>query len=281
MNRQRGFTLAELMIAMVILAIVGSGLVSVLVSETRFFSQQTQQRQARMVSTTAVNAALSDLRMVEATGGAVAATSASVTIRAPYAMGIVCATSAAQTTVALFPFDSTEYASAGFSGYAWRDSLGNYTYDEAGVTLAAGTVATCTAAGVTVVPGGGVVVVAPGALPTTYPTVTAIGTPVFLFQRLTYAFQPSVTLPGRTALWRTVVATSQSAELVAPFDSTAKFRFYAAGVDTAQSTVPSPLSNLRGLELVLNGQSENVAEGATQQSSAQVVTSVFFNNVLK
>ncbi len=280
MNRQRGFTLAELLISMVILGIVGSGLISVLVSETKFFSLQTQQRQARMVSAGAVNAALSDLRMVEATGGAVAASATSVTVRAPYAMGIVCANSVAQTTVALFPFDSTEYANAGFSGYAWRDSLGNYTYVEAGTAVAGGAVATCTAAGVSVVSGGGVVVVTPGALPAGYPTVTAVGTPLFLFQRLTYAFQPSATLAGRTALWRTVAATNQSAELVAPFDSTAKFLFYAAGVDTASSAVPA-LPNLRGLQLDLNGQSEHSPEGAGSQSSAQVVTSVFFNNLLK
>jgi len=280
MSRQRGFTLAELMISMVILGIVGTGLVSVLVSETRFFSQQTRQREARMVSAAALNAALSDLRMVEATGGAVSATATQVTVRAPYAMGIVCANTNTQTTVALFPADSTEFANAGFSGYAWRDSVGAYHYVEVGSTIGNGAAATCTAAGVSVIPGGGVVVVTPP-MPSAYPTVTTVGTPVFLFQRLTYAFQPSTALPGRTALWRTVVATNQSEELVAPFDSTAKFLFYAAGSSTASTTVPSPLSNLRGLQLNLYGQSEAAPEGQSAPPTAQVVTSVFFNNLLK
>jgi prepilin-type N-terminal cleavage/methylation domain-containing protein len=281
MSRRRGFTLAELMISMVILGIVGTGLISVLVSETRFFSQQTEQREARMVSGAAVNAALSDLRMVEGTGGTVAATSKSVTVRAPYAMGIVCANSLTQTTVALFPFDSTQYTNAGFSGYAWRDSVGNYNYVEIGSAVgSADSAATCAAAGVSVVPGGGVVTVTPP-MPSTYPTVTTIGTPVFLFQRLTYAFQASTTLTGRTGLWRTVVATSQSAELVAPFDSSARFLFYSLGSSTPDTAVPSPLSNLRGLQLDLKGQSERAPEGSSTQESAEVITAVFFNNLLK
>src|SRR5437764_2793905 len=63
-------------------------------------------------------------------------------------------------------------------------------------------------------PGGKVVAVRPP-LPATLPTVTAVGTPVFLIQRLTYEFKPSVALPGRTALWRTITATGQADELVA------------------------------------------------------------------
>src|SRR3974390_727523 len=116
MSRRPGFTLAELMISMVVLGIIGTGLIKVLLSETRFFNQQAQQREARMVSGAALNAALSDLRMVEATGGGVPAAAKTVTVRAPYAMGIVCANTALQTTVALFPFDSSEYNAAGFYG---------------------------------------------------------------------------------------------------------------------------------------------------------------------
>src|SRR2546430_11632138 len=51
-------------------------------------------------------------------------------------IGVVCANTAAQTTVSLWPVDSTVYATAGFSGYGWRDSLGNITYVEAGTSVA-------------------------------------------------------------------------------------------------------------------------------------------------
>lgn len=280
MSGRRGYTLAELLVAMVILGIIGAALTRLFLSQSRFYDQQTQLRRARFVSRTAVNAALSDLRMVEATGGVVSATATQVTVRVPYAIGIVCLNTAAQTTLSLWPVDSTVYATAGFSGYAWRDSLGVMTYLETGTSLVAGNAAFCTAANVTVLPQGRVVSVQP-ALPASLPAVSAVGTPVFLIQRLTYEFKPSVTLPGRTALWRTAVATGLSDELVAPFDTAAKLRFFVLGGDTAQAGVPSPLSNMRGLELNLTSQSERAPEGGAAPKRAPLVTAVFFNNQLK
>jgi prepilin-type N-terminal cleavage/methylation domain-containing protein len=279
-SARHGFTLVELVVTIVILAIIGAAITKLYVSQARSYDLQTQMRKARYVSRTAVNAALSDLRMVENTGGMVSATSTQVVVRVPYAMGLVCANTGVLTTIALLPVDSVQYATAGFSGYAWRDSTGAYNYVEASVTLGVGVAATCTLAGVTVLTNGRVITVAPG-MPVLYPAVTAVGTPVFLYQRLTYEFKASTVLPGRTSLWRTVNATSSAAELVGPFDATAKFRFYALNADTAQSAVPSPVSNIYGLELDLNGQSENAPEGKSSVRTTQLTTAVFFNNRIK
>lgn len=280
MKRRAGFTLAELLIGMVILGVVGAALTRLFVSQSRFYDLETQMRRARFVTRTAINAAISDLRMVEATGGVVSATTTKVTVRVPYALGIVCANTSTQTTLSLWPVDSTVYANAGFAGYAWRDSVGNETYVESGTSLVTDNPLVCTAANVTVLPGGRVVAVQPP-LPTSLPSVVAVGTPVFLMQRLTYEFKPSSTLPGRTALWRTVVGTGQTDELVAPFDSTASFGFFVAGSDTAQAAVPSPLSTMQGLQLNLPGQSERAPEGTAGPRRAMVVTAVFFNNRIK
>ncbi len=280
MNARRGFTLVELLVAMVITSIVGVAVTKLFLSQARFYDLQSQMRRARFVSRTAVNAALSDLRMVEPTGGVVSVSPTTVTLRVPYAVGIVCANGATQTTLSLWPVDSTLYATAGFSGYAWRDTLGAYTYLEAGTSVVADNAAVCTAANVTVLANGRVVAVKP-ALPASLPAAVAVGTPVFLFQRLTYAFLASTAMPGRTGLWRTVVGTAQTDELVAPFDSSAKFRFFVVGADTAQSAAPSPLSNLRGLELDFNAQSDRAAEGTAALRQASAVTAVFFNNQLK
>ncbi len=280
MSARRGFTLIELLVTILIIGIVGGAITRLLLSQARFYDQEAQLRRARFVSRTAINAALSDLRMVEATGGAVAATATRITVRAPYAIGVVCASSGMATTLSLWPVDSTMYATAGFSGYAWRDSLGQYAYVEAGASLAPDNASVCAAANVTVLPQGRVVAVQPG-LPAGIPSATLIGTPVFLVQRVTYEFKRSVALPGRMALWRTIVPTGQSDELVAPFDTAAKFRFFVAGSDTAQSAVPISLAALRGLELDLNAQSERAPEGMAAPKQAQVVTAVFFNNQLK
>ena len=280
MTGRRGFTLTELLVGMVLMGIVGVALTKLFVSQSRFYDGETQMRRARFVTRTAINAALSDLRMVEATGGVVSATGKQVTVRVPYAIGIVCANSPVQTTLSLWPVDSTVYATAGFGGYAWRDSLGNEAYVEAGTSLVTDAAAVCTAAGVTVLAGGRVVAVRPP-LPAALPAVTAVGTPVFLVQRLTYEFKASTTLPGRTALWRSVAGTGQADELVAPFDSAASFGFFVAGSDTAQAAVPSPLSMIRGLQLNLSGQSERAPEGASTPRQAVAVTAVFFNNQIK
>jgi len=277
---RRGFTLAELVVGMVVLGVLGAALTRLYLSQSRFYDLQGELRRARLVSRMAINAALSDLRMVEATGGLVSATPTQVTMRVPYAIGVVCANTPAQTTLSLWPIDSTVYATAGFSGYGWRDSLGNITYVEAGASVSNDNASLCVAANVVTMPGGKVVAVRPP-LPATLPTVTAIGTPVFLIQRLTYEFKPSAALPGRTALWRTIFATGQADELVAPFDPTAKFRFLVAGSDTAQAGPPTPLSDTRGLELGLTSQSDRAPEGATVPRQAQVVTAVYFNNQLK
>jgi prepilin-type N-terminal cleavage/methylation domain-containing protein len=280
MNVRRGFTLAELLVTMVVMAIVGTAIMKLFVSQSRFYDQQTQLRRARFVTRTAINAALSDLRMVERTGGVVSATSTQVSLRVPYAIGIACANNGTQTTLSLWPVDSTAYATAGFSGYAWRDSLGNYAYVEAGASVVADNAAVCTGADVGVLLQGRVVAVGPP-LPTAIPAATLVGTPIFLEQRVTYEFKNSVALPGRVALWRTIVPTGQSDELVAPFDTSAKFRFFVVGADTAQSAVPNPLNTMSGLELDLNAQSERAPEGTATPKQAQAVTAVFFNNQQK
>ena len=260
MTGRRGFTLAELLVGMVVLGVIGAALTRLFLSQSRFYDQEAQLRRARLVSRMAINTMLSDVRMVEATGGLVSATPTQVTMRVPYAMGVVCANTGAQTTLSLWPVDSTVYATAGFSGYGWRDSLGNVTYVEAGTAVANDNASLCVAANVVTLPGGRVVGVRPP-LPATLPTVTAVGTTV--------------------ALWRTTVVTGQTDELVAPFDTSAKFRFFVVGSDTAQAAVPSLLTNVRGLELGLTSQSDRAPEGATAPRQAQVVTAVFFNNQLK
>src|SRR5438270_11399624 len=115
MTGRRGFTLAELVVGMVVLGVIGGALTRLFLSQSRFYDQQGQLRRARMVSRMAINAALSGLRMAEATGGLVSATPTQVTMRVPYAVGVGCADTAAQTTVPLWPADSTVYATAGCS----------------------------------------------------------------------------------------------------------------------------------------------------------------------
>ena len=291
---RRGFTLVELMIAMIIAVVVGAALVRMTIAQARFMDQQEAWRSARGVSRSGINRLVSDLRMLETGGGveAAAAGGQDFTIRVPYAFGIMCSTTGALTTLSLLPVDSAVFAAPGFSGFAWRNNAGVYTYQTVAVSLTnPGTSVNCTAA----VPGtinagtggalpsingspAGKVINVGGAVPLVGAGGPAVGSIFFLFRRVRYEFKNSVAVPGRVGLWRTTLTGGATEELASPFANTARVNFYVLNSATAQSAVPGTLSNIRGLELVLDGMSERTPGGSTAPKTANVTTSVFFQN---
>ena len=148
LRRRPGLTMVELLIALIVLAIIGGGMVRMLNSQAQFYEHQGAGRNARSISRSAVNVLLSEMRMVEVPNGVVAANAATVTLRVPYALGVYCGSPAGVSTISLLPTDSAMLAELGFSGYAWRGRLGNYTYVEAGAALTNPVPATCVAAGI-------------------------------------------------------------------------------------------------------------------------------------
>jgi prepilin-type N-terminal cleavage/methylation domain-containing protein len=277
---RRGFTLVELLVSMIVLSIVAGGLVEMLRSQGRFMEQQEAWRSSRGVARSSLNRLYSDLRDVEAGGGVEAAASGGqdITLRVPYAFGVMCSSTGSSTTLSLIPVDSAMFAGPGFSGFAWRDATGVYQYPTTGVTLSSGTASNCTTAGVTTLPSisgspAGTVVNVAG----TVSPVPPIGTVFFLYRRVRYEFKASTILPGRTGLWRTLVTTGTTEELATPFASTARVNFYVVSSSTPQAAVPT-LSTIRGLQLVLDGESENAPRGSGAPKLTQLSTSLFFIN---
>jgi prepilin-type N-terminal cleavage/methylation domain-containing protein len=270
---RRGFTLVEVIVTMVIAVIIGTAFTRLMIHQSRFFDRQNTNRQARSVSRGALNVMMSEMRMVAVPGGVLAAATDSVVVRVPYAFGVFCASSAAGSTFSLAPMDSLAYAEGGTTGYAWRDSTGNYTYQNANFTLASGLVSDCGVVGINTLPRGKVVTVMPA-----IHTSAVSGTAVFLYRRIEFKFRPSVALPGRVALWRRNVGANISEELVAPFDSTARFRFFVNGNAVAQDAPPALLANLRGLELRLAGASDRATLTTGHPATAELQTAVFFMN---
>ena len=274
---RRGVSIAELLIGMVILAVVGMALTRIMVTQARYFDHQKKSNQARNVSRGPLNRVVSDIRMVEALGGVVSASSTAITVRVPYAIGVVCVSGAAGTQMSLLPVDSAMYAGEGFSGYAWRNGAGKYGYVETGQLHDDGDLTQCNAAGIVTLTADK----AKNVRITPIMTDTAsVGTPVFLYRRILYEFKSSTTVPGTIGLFRTIVATGATEELSAPYESAAKFRFYVGNSLTAQDAVPADLSTLRGLELNMTGVSEKIASGAIQKERAPFITAVFFKNRL-
>jgi prepilin-type N-terminal cleavage/methylation domain-containing protein len=286
---RQGFTLVELLLSLIVAAIVGAALLRLMLGQTRFMDQQEAWREARGVSRSGINRLLSDLRAVEngsgATGGlqAAAAGGQDFTIRVPYAFGVICSHLAAVTTVSLLPVDDAMYNEPGFSGFAWRDAEGVYSY-HTGVTIGAGTAANCqnpgpdsihTLPSINGSPAGRRINLVALALAPVPPR----GSIMFLYRRIRYEFKASAAVPGRIGLWRTTLdGIAPPEELAAPFDATARVNFYVLNSATAQADVPAQLSTVRGLELVLNGMSERTPGGSDAPKSANVTTSVFFEN---
>ncbi len=275
---RRGFTLIELLVGIVLFGIVGALFTKLLTTEGRFFDRQGMGNAARNVSRASLNRVVSDFRMIEATGGVLAATSTSLTLRIPYAIGVMCANSGGASHLSLLPVDSTTYANAGFYGYSWRNfQTGAYAYVENPATEAAGDAAVCIGQAVTTVANGKVVSVTP-----TLPNGSGLGTPVFLYSKIRYEFKASIAIPGKTGLFRTNIApngTEATEELVAPFASTASWKFFVLnGGAVAQANVPGNLSDIRGLELHLDGLSEGMAATKSTSETAPFTTAVFFKN---
>ncbi|MEN9791756.1 MAG: hypothetical protein RLZZ63_1414 [Gemmatimonadota bacterium] len=273
MTARRAFTLAELLVAIVVLGIVGLGVSRLMMSQMRFFASTAGQRDARSVSRNALNIVRDEMRMIEPRG-IVLATSTAFQVRVPYAMGVYCAAN----TAIVAPVDSLAYASAVFQGYAYRDTAVNASYQYVASTSApaAGSTSTCTGAPVSISQphaGWRILALDGGAL-----TLPA-GAPVLLYQTITYELAASSIVSGRTALWRRVAGGTDE-EIAVPFENTAIFRFYVAGSTSPQDAVPADISRITGLELVLVGESERRASNRATPETAPVRLSIFFRNAV-
>ena len=280
---RKGVSLSELLVGMVILGVVGMALTRIMVTQARYFDHQKTSNMARNVSRGPLNRVVSDLRMVEAEGGITAASSTSITARVPYAIGVVCVSTAGAsgvTHLSLLPVDSAMYAAPGYSGYAWRNGEGRYQYRMTSTlssTLSVGELQKCTDAAVLNLTADKAKVVA------ITPKLTDsadVGTPVFLLRNIQYSFKASTAVPGTTGLYRKIVATGAEEDLSAPYSNDAKFRFYIKSSTTAVDAPPADLSTLRGIEMNMTGQSERVPRQGVATQKAPFVTAVFFKNRL-
>jgi prepilin-type N-terminal cleavage/methylation domain-containing protein len=285
-NTRRGVTLIELLIAMIVASILGGALMTLMMAMNRFEEREEGLRSARRAGRSAVNSLASDLRMVNPEWGIEAASATSITLRVPYAMGLVCSSTILLHTIMLFPVDSVSLVQPGLSGFASRGSGGAMTATSTALTVAypGSTPAACTSAGIQTIAAGSGEPNAksrPITLAAASLSILPVGTPVMLYRRVRYYFGNSGLsgLSGRTALWRDWLDDGVGAEeLAGPFDATATIRFYNGAATTAQASVPSPLTNTYGVELFLPGESDRTARKRSAPEQADLTRSVFFMN---
>jgi prepilin-type N-terminal cleavage/methylation domain-containing protein len=271
-SERRGFSLAEMMVALLLAGIIGVALTRLVISQARFVAGQDGMLQARSAARAAVNVMSGELRPVTQ-GGILAATADSITVLVPYAFGVACQQSSSGRVVSLLPGDSALYGSARASGYAWRDSVWHFV---SGATVGSGT---CSAPGkpITTLSATGWTATSVSVSPDGVPT-NGDGDLVYLYQRIVYAFAPSATLPGRKALWRRVGSAGASDELAAPFDTGSGFRFLVGSRLTVRTSPPAVLDSVVGVRVRLVGQSELTPQGKSAPSRFDLATNILFRN---
>jgi prepilin-type N-terminal cleavage/methylation domain-containing protein len=286
---RRGVTLIELLITLIVLGLLGASMIRLMTSQLRFADRLQVTKDAREVSRSALNAVMTDVRMVDADSGILVAAPDSFTVYAPYASGIICgpALSGGGTVIALLPYDTVSYAEGGYWGYAYIDTtttgtLFSQVYQYVAGTAAPATIDSATAA--TAAPcqtatdhvgifRAGAVIVQPAA-----PAVARYHS-AMLLRKVTYAFRPPTSISGRRGLFRTILNGSRGAEeMVAPFDTAAVFAYYLNDGTKVSSATGATLRMIRGIEFRVNGASEYAAPGMASTASAPMTTAVFFKN---
>ena len=282
-SRRAGFTILELMVAMVITAVLGMALVRTMVSSNQFIDRIESGREARGAARAGLNLTTSELRMVSAGTGVEAATATSVTVRVPFRFGVSCASSVGApglVVAMMMPADTTiASTSLGYNGFATLGSGGEYTYVNTLVIPTVGVTATCTGTPANL---SLVISATVASLTGIVPALIAPATPIMLWRRVRYEFGASAATPGRLALWRRQLnnagTITQSDEIASPLDTASRFGFYINNSRVASDTVPTALGNLRGIELRLTGASARTARGTTRPEQSRVLSSVFFLN---
>lgn len=286
---RRGLTLIEMLVTVVMLGLVGTALTRLLIQQGRNFSAQQARRGAQLVSRNSLGIMLSELRMAQDTNtvDSVGTNGSAVRLELPIAFGISCGNSGGVTVARFAPIDSLTQAEAIPAGYRWRNSTNGVWTTTAGsftaTTADVATTAVCTLAGIRAdtIMGrvGRTLALTPAAM--NGGTAVPVGTPIFLYQKVTYSFEPSTAYRQGRGLFRQVQGGTKQ-ELLGPFDTTARFRYYVRNSDAATANAPASLAAIRGLEIVLNGRSEtdavSLSTGTLGPVVSRVTTGVLFKN---
>ncbi len=272
-RNSKGFTLIELMIAATVTGIMGVALTQMLVHNSRFVAHTEAMMSARQVARAAMNVMGAELAMVS-DSGLTAAGATSITLRVPYAFGIVCNKISSIRIGSLVPTDSIMYASASADSLAWRgDASGAYTIMAvSNVAAASGSEESkCTDQGISILADGTAIKM------TITSDTLSIGDVFYLSQTIRYQFANSADLTGRLGLWRKRGSDADE-EILAPFDNASSFGFFVGAAATALASPPADLTTVVGLELNLVGSSEVTPLDSSQPPSFEISTRVNFLN---
>jgi prepilin-type N-terminal cleavage/methylation domain-containing protein len=237
-----GFTLVELVVAMVIGAVVTSVLFQLLTGQGRFVELQSAREEVQQNTRAAVELIGSELRTLPGGGSLTMAAADSMTMRSVRVWGVVCAVPGGSTLDVVIPV---------VAGAAYTPNSGT------GVVVNLGTVAAPIWSNAVAVTGiGGATASCAGSalpagaerrtftlasMPQSGASTAAVGNAVYLFEQVTYRTGESAGIPGKWIQRRvgnTLTSTNQP--MAGPIAQSEGLRFeYFAG--TATAPLPTPI----------------------------------------
>lgn len=249
-----GFSLVELLVATVLAAIVGGAVISLILSQNKFYAQHGEYVYAEQSVRAAGELVAAELRMA-APADLLAATADSVAIRYDTYQAVVCEGVSALDEATLFVFDSVTNANLqGTLGYAVSaPSDSAHTYDDGWsptVDISGAAKTTCTDRGAPDMADAWRYRTLVGWSTGSLGGVPERGSYVRKYGELSYHFDPSSFASG-TALWR------NHQELVSPFEADAAFSYVMASGDTLSA--PATLEDVRGIRITATAVGEEDA----------------------
>lgn len=287
LRARRGFSLVELLIAMVVGVVLGTALVRLALTQSLFVGVQRMSSESRLVASAGLGLVQSEMRMIEVrrnlSTAILTANDSVFDFRMPMAFGVLCSS----TTALVQPSDSVRMTMSGrtprmMDGYATRlTSTGQYAYTPVAGTswLTTGGESDCDASPrINRLPG--LRALSFTGAPVAGYTASVRGAPIMFWVRVRYRFGNSTTFPGRRALYRVFGSGTpvDSMEFIAPLDTGARFRYYDSTAVNAPLNAAPPLNTISGVQLSLPGMSQTTIPNRQQAEVTRLVTSVFFRN---
>lgn len=212
----RGFTLVEMLIALVVAGVLSAGMYKLLLDQNRYYGQMSDRAYAEETLRASADLMAAELRLV-ASGDVLAAQPDSVAVRSDVLLAYVCHVTSGDNVYYYVTHEVSDAALEGARGTAYSNPFSSgYVYEDgfdATGTASSTAQAECEARGAPT-----------GKAADRYRLKGWDGTPpdpgatLRIYRKLSYYFAPSETSDG-LALWR------NDSELAAPFADGAGFRY--------------------------------------------------------
>jgi prepilin-type N-terminal cleavage/methylation domain-containing protein len=254
-GNQEGFTLVEALVALTISGILASGLITLLIGQSRFYDRTDDQMNAEQVAQATFDMLSAELRMAS-TGDLIAATADSVTFRFDVARGVVC-DSTASDEATIYVYDRT--TNAGLSGsFVGIAVSGPYeeefeyedTWNPTPTATGSSPKADCVTAGTPATGADADYMRITGWGARFADGVPERGAMVRGYGSLTYKFAASTFFTTRTALWR------GTQELVGPFEDAAAFAYIMEDGSVQSSVTGTALDSVASVRVTATATGE-------------------------